>query len=300
MIKFLSYNEIDKSKWDDCIQASSNGNIYAQSWYLDIVHPEWNALVEDDYKSVFPLTGNKKMGINYLFQPFFVQQLGIFSKSKIDKDLVEKFIKAIPQKYRFAEIRLNEQNQFSNAILHKNHTLDLNQPYSEILKNYNSNTKRNLKKAQQSNLKIYKTTRPEEIICLFRENRGQSITHWKDTEYSRLKYLTYTAIKKNKAEIIGVYAEPNELCAGAIFMKDNNRITFLFSGANKQAKQNHALTFLIDYMIRQYSEKQMIFDFEGSDNEGLAQFYKGFGSSEVPYFGLKFNRLPFILRIFKK
>ena len=46
---------IDKKHWDDCISKSFNGNVYAWSWYLDIVHPKWEALVENDYERVMAL-----------------------------------------------------------------------------------------------------------------------------------------------------------------------------------------------------------------------------------------------------
>ena len=50
MIQYLLNHQIDKTKWDATI--AECGNIYAFSWYLDIVHPQWEALVEDDYQSV--------------------------------------------------------------------------------------------------------------------------------------------------------------------------------------------------------------------------------------------------------
>ena len=56
MIKHLTHNMIDKRRWDDCIAKSFNGSVYAWSWYLDIVHPNWEALIENDYERVMPLT----------------------------------------------------------------------------------------------------------------------------------------------------------------------------------------------------------------------------------------------------
>ena len=48
MIKYLQHGEINKEKWDDCINLSPRGLVYALSWYLDAVHPGWEALVEND------------------------------------------------------------------------------------------------------------------------------------------------------------------------------------------------------------------------------------------------------------
>ena len=70
MIQYLEHNQIDKKKWDATIEEC--GNIYAYSWYLDVVHPQWEALVEGDYDTVMPLTGGEKFGVHYLFQPYFV------------------------------------------------------------------------------------------------------------------------------------------------------------------------------------------------------------------------------------
>lgn len=53
-IRHLRYNEIDKTKWDRCIQTAFNGNVYSFSWYLDVVAYGWEALVEGDYETVFP------------------------------------------------------------------------------------------------------------------------------------------------------------------------------------------------------------------------------------------------------
>ena len=114
MIHYLQHNQINLTKWDATI--AECGNIYAYSWYLDVVHPGWNALVEDDYQSVMPITGGKKFGVNYLFQPYFVQQLGVFSKQPLTSEKLSDFLNAIPKKYRFAEIRLNESNTFDNTL----------------------------------------------------------------------------------------------------------------------------------------------------------------------------------------
>jgi hypothetical protein len=91
VIQYLTHNQIDKKKWDATI--AECGNIYAFSWYLDIVHPHWEALVEGDYQVVMPITGGKKFGINYLFQPYFVQQLGVFSKQPLTQEKTESFLR---------------------------------------------------------------------------------------------------------------------------------------------------------------------------------------------------------------
>ena len=54
-LKLLHKSHVDKVKWDNCIQSSINRNIYACSWYLDIVCQNWTCLVYGDYELVFPI-----------------------------------------------------------------------------------------------------------------------------------------------------------------------------------------------------------------------------------------------------
>lgn len=299
-IRYLKNAEIDKIRWDQCIKESFNGNIYAWSWYLDIVHKNWEALVEGDYERVFPLTGNNRLGINYLFQPFFAQQLGVFSRSILHQEIVKAFLEAIPAHYKFAEIRLNSHNKAVAGSFevsnHLNHELDLIHSYERLYANYSTNTRRNLRKANDAGLTLMKSIRPESVVELFRPNRGRTISHWNKREYERLIQLTYALIYRGQALVYGAYTPDNELCGGAIFAKSHGKIVFLFSGANNRGKELQALSFLIDSVIREFAPGHYVFDFEGSDQPGLARYYKGFGSKETNYPGIHINRLPLWLR----
>lgn len=307
MIHFLEHKTIDRTKWDALI--AECGNIYAYSWYLDIVHPCWEALVEDDYQSVMPLTGGKKFGVNYLFQPYFVQQLGVFSKSPMTAETTEAFVKAIPSKYRFAEIRLNEGNAFADGAqgveYHRNVLLDLNQDYDTIRAHYHQNTKRNLAKAESCNLQLVTTVIPYHVVALFRDNRGALLNKWGDAEYDVLTTLAQVAQNRHTAFILGVSEKGvGQLLCAAIFMKTKNRITFLFSGLTEEGKQRQAMTWLLDQVIQQYAHQPITFDFEGSDDDNLARFYLGFGGEEVKYPSYTFNRLSLfgkaLLKVWKK
>ena len=301
MIRYLTHNQIDKQRWDECIAQSPDGLVYAWSWYLDVVHPDWESLVEDDYEAVMPLTGGKKYGINYLFQPFFTQKFGVFSKNEASKEKIEQFLKSIPEKFKFAEFRIDKSYNTEN---HRNIELSLNQDYSALATNYNSNTKRNLAKAQKQGLSIVENAEPSAIIDLFRNNRGRDIKHWGDKEYNRLLNLVEAAKSHDACLVLGAQNTDNQIIAGAFFMISHNKIVFLFSGADESNKENHGLTFLLDYVIEKYSGTQNILDLEGSDNDGLARFYKGFGGEEKYYSELKFNKLNklfnFALKIFKR
>ena len=303
MIQYHSNSTIDRRKWDDCIARSFNGIVYAYSWYLDIVSPEWDALIMDDYKSVMPLTWRKKYGIKYLFQPFFTQQLGVFSTEKSNADLVNKFLEGIPEKFQFIEINLNTFNQDYPAKTQKanlTHELDLIESYESISKNYSDNLKRNLKKATNNKLRTVFVNQSDPVIKLFRKNRGAAVLNLKDRDYKTLATLIQQAAQRNKAQIVNVLNEHNELCAGAFFIESNNKVIFLFSGLSEQGKSLNAMPFLIDSFIRKNAGKNVTLDFEGSNDLNLARFYKSFGSKECVYQQVKINRLSFPFNLLKR
>lgn len=304
MITYYTHNQIDMQRWDECVLNSPNGNVYALSWYLDVIHPNWDALIETDYESVMPLTGNEKFGLSYLFQPFFTQQLGIYSKQVLDEEKVRRFVVSIPDKFKFAEIRLNSGNIFSKDFkgieYHVNTELDLSLEYDFLRRNYSNNNKRNLAKAESADLKMSYDVETQQVVSLFRKNKGKSIAHWKDAEYQRFINLVDVAKGRGCCFAEGVRNADNQLVAGAVFMTSHNRIVFLFSGADETNKESHALSFLIDNVIRENSATGKTFDFEGSDNVGLARYYKGFGGHEVKYPSLHFNKTRGLVRLILK
>lgn len=308
MIRYLKYKEIDKEKWDECIDKSINGIVYAYSWYLDIVCRKWDALVEDDYLSVFPLNFWEKSAISYLYQPFFTQQLGVFSKNILNEKKINEFLFSIPDKFKLIEINLNTSNNtFDENFPHQEyitHELSLDNSYENIYKNYSQNLKRNIKKAIKNNIEIRKNVDPQKIIDIFRQNKGKTVKTLKDNDYSVLYKLINKCIKIDKAEVWGAYTKENELCAGAVFIFSNDRIIFLFSGTSDLARTNGAMSFIIDKCIKENLSKEIVFDFEGSNNINLARFYKSFGSERKKYLHLEINKLPAIINrtknIYKK
>ncbi len=301
MIKYLKYEHIDKEKWDGCIRDSFNGAIYAYSWFLDVVCEEWEALVEGDYERVFPINFKKKMGVDIIFQPFFTQQLGVFSKTELSPGLINEFLLAIPQKYKVIDLNLNIHNNPDlpgfEYSLQVNHELDLISDYSSLRKNYSSNTKRNLVKAESAGLNMVKGIKPDVVIELFRENRGKNIKVLQDANYLKLKRLIYTCIYKGIGSVYGVYDDNNALCAGAVFIESHKKSVFIFSGLSPEGREKRAMFFLIDQYIKEHSNKHLTLDFDGSNDEALARFYKGFGSNRIDFIRLSRNSLPALIKI---
>ena len=92
MIVYHKNGEIDRELWDNCIRNSAVARPYAYSWYLDIMAPGWEALVDDDYDSVFPVPSYIRFGVQYASTPSFIQQLGAFSPDKPASEAIIEFL----------------------------------------------------------------------------------------------------------------------------------------------------------------------------------------------------------------
>lgn len=299
MIKFVEYKNINKKKWDDCINNSSNPSVFVYSWYLDVVCKDWAALILDDYEAVFPLASKSKYKINYLYQPFFTRYFGLFSKSKTPAKMLAEFFDAIPSKFKFSEFCLHENSDVKlkkgELSEKKFQVLDLSSKYESIQKEFSDNTKRNVKKAIKSGLKIRPDIAPEKIVHLFRTTKGKDLEVFSSEDYKTLIKLMNTCNDLNKGQSIAVY-DGDKLCAAAFFMFSNNRFTFLKSGVTDDGKAKGAMHLLFDYFIQKNSGKKYQLDFGGSSVENVARFYKNFGAKDCVYLQVKQNNLPNIVK----
>jgi len=304
MILHLEHHQIDKQKWDACIEQAPNGLIYAFSWYLDTVCSDWEALVVGDYELVMPLVHRRKMGVSVIYQSFTTQQLGVFSQEPVPNEIVVAFLKAIPEKYKLIEVKLNSFNSVESETLevvqNLNFELDLNFPYDALRSGYSSNTKRNVKKGEKNGVQITSGTNNfEQVIQLFRENKGNELEILGPDYYQLLTALFGKAMQRGHGEVWLGHHEGQLVC-GALFLKAMGRMIFLLSATTPGSKQVGGMPFLLDSVIRQYAGQPVIFDFEGSNDPNLARFNRSFGSKESVYLLVRENRLPGIFKWFTK
>lgn len=277
-IHFLKHNEIDLIKWDESIESSRNGLVYALSWFLDAVSPGWEALVSDDYQYIMPLPVKSKFGIKYLVQPILTQQLGVFSQLPIDSNIVNLFIRKIP--YWSYELNLNEINSTSKGIESPNYTLDLQYESDFLKSNFSKNTLRNITNAQKNDLLIDKKISVDEFLNFYYH---EELNYPKPNE-SITRQLIQTLDEKQVLAIWGCRLGNSELISAVCIVKWNNRITYLLPISSAEGKSQSAMFLIINALIEKFSNTEALLDFEGSRIEGIVRFYKGFGAKNTPYY----------------
>ena len=291
IIKYLKHKEIDKAKWDNCIENSPNCIIYGMSWYLDIVCENWDALVSDDYEAVMPLPWKSKLSIKYIYHPFFAQQLGLFYQNHAD-DQIYEFLQHIPAKFIKYETSVNFLNSVKKLSLNIriNYILSLNSLYSELQNKFSENTRRNIKKAEKNISFINDNISIKDFLNLKKEN---NINNLENHHFIKLEKLISMLIEKKHAKILGVVSE-NKLIGAALFVSFKSRIIYLFSASGTEGKNQRAMFAIVNVIIKENTEKNMLLDFEGSMIKGVARFFKGFGASPETYWRIKKSRIPFL------
>lgn len=281
MIRFLKHSEIDPEKWNQAVRNSLSSNVLAEYELLDLLTDgdTWHALVENDYEAVMPLPTRKKGVLKYVYTPFFLPQMGLFSEHEITPQKVADFLYEISKHYVLADVLMNEKTESGHGN-HEfvSHSLSLYLTYNELYSQFHENTRRNIKAAQKQQVRV--TVQEEkiaDIIALFRTNKGsEEAVHFRENDYARLQHVADYLLKHNLLEVYGVRTMQNELAAGALFVKDGKRRWFWFSGRNNNLSESKPMFLLLDTYIRDHSESDLYLDFNGSSNPNVARLYQGF------------------------
>ncbi|MCC9168946.1 GNAT family N-acetyltransferase [Pontibacter harenae] len=309
MIQYLKNEQIDKAKWDACIEASPEGLLYALSWYLDVVAPGWQALVEVEegqYVTVMPLPGTKKLGFAHLSQTFFAQQLGIFSvKPDGVRAVADQFLAQTVSRFRFIH---NYKFCTENTAVLKplkdkyglqpryTRYLSLQEPYEQLYSNYTRDRKKNLKIAEKSNLTLVNSDDVEPLIQLYKAHISpKMVGGFTELIYQLLRDVFVQANKRGMAQL--VYSLQNdEINTGCLFLKYKDRISCLISAANSAGRKTNGKTLIRDRIIRQCAGTNYTMDFESPAIESIDSFNATFGAEQIKYSALYQNNLPWFVK----
>lgn len=299
-IRHLKHCEIDLHKWDTSIEASPQGLAYHLSWYLDITSPGWEALVDGDYENIMPLPVRCKFGFTYLIQPFLTQQLGVISVSGKTVETNE-FLKKASERFRFININLNRYNDCNNpdfsVLAYNNHTLNLSQSIAELEEKYSRRTKRNINHAQESKLQIVNDITANEFTAFKAAHANPYLNkRFKGILESLVGYTTQNGIGR----VLAAKNVKGELISAAFYFLYKDRIYFLVTASSDEGKEASAMHIILDQVIHENASANKILDFTGSNLKGVAYFNEGFGALAEHYFNVKFNRLPWMIRLFKR
>ena len=278
----LTNKEIDIERWDAALANSDRPLIYANSWYLNIVSPNWEGFVNEDYTTIVPLPVSYKFGIKIVTQPPFCQQLGSFTnrhhlcEERFTPLSTPPFATRI---YQTKNILFKNNRYFSKERV--NLILPLQKEYTLLKKGFNQNTRRNIKEAKKHNQKIEQTFSAARFIQFSQEHAPYSLS---SKSWTILKKIVETSLENKTGTLWTITNNQDIPLCMSFFLHQYNRITFLSGHSSPQGFKQKSMFLLMNEIIQTHAESKNTLDFEGGSLKGVARFYKGFGAKEEVYY----------------
>lgn len=274
-IKLVKRDDIIKEKWNGSVHYATNGNVFGYMWYLDFVAKEWDALIEGDYLSVFPLVHKKRfLGGKALYQPDLMRAMGIYSVKALSALRIKAFLGAIPDEYKSIDITLNARNRpprdgsFQTTEL-TNHLLMLNEPYESLAQKYSPTFQEKLALAEDKGLLPIGSIKPEKLAAFFQANNHRTAAM--EQQFHTMQRIMYNVLHRGTGFASAIaHPETEELLAADFFIFSHGRMLSLAPVVTAEGKALGAQELLMDYMMRSNASRPILLDFNTKESSDLA------------------------------
>ena len=254
-------------QYDKCIGAAPNGTIYALSWYLNITCPDWEFLSTEDFSTVMPLPVFKSMGRKILKQPDFTYQLGVFSTSVPDPELIQ--------------IQSRDTRQYGSC------ELDLIRSGKYLSGLYGTDTRAALDKAKKESLTYLGNISVHKFLEFSYQFDAFNAPRLKPDRVNLLRLIASNALRYRMGQINAAFDKQNNLCASLLFLKFNGRDSIHYVSANTDGIRSGALHFILDIYIRENSGRDLVLCVDNPDARTISRIFCSFGASLSTYPCLK-------------
>lgn len=295
LISYVCHKDIDKKRWDALIEQSPAGRVYAYSWYLDALAVRWGALIGGDYEFVMPLPYSLKYGIARILTPPFIQQLGVFGHRLPDSDLYERFLHAIPVWFRYLDLSVNGELSIPSVLIKKrtNLILDIDRPYEQIAQEYRSDARKKLR--SKSDFIYCEGADIKQVLSDYQTYNNIASFNLKAAVFKRLQQAVESALERGRLVSAVIKDSTGGIMASGLFLISHGRSYYIVGSQSERGKACYATHVLIDGFIQHHACKLKIFDFEGSDIPGVAEFFRKWGSMPEYYSRVQISRFPLTL-----
>ncbi|MCQ2976241.1 MAG: hypothetical protein MJ211_15685 [Bacteroidales bacterium] len=274
-MQYLTNENIDRKKWDNAISNAVNNDIFGYSWFLDIICQNWDAIIDDDYKNVLPITIINK---NFVLNPPFVFWTGIFCNELLSQSKIVDFFNAIPNSFKTVNIALNkicDINNVENGRINqkKMMQIDLIQPFE--------------KREFHIKTSDYKT---------FSINIKQTLAFFIVNNFvlglGKYAKLINELIQRGKCMVFATTDLERKILATAVVFISNNSLFISSVCIDKKSDNEILRAKLLDSIIEYFSGKNFVL-YSKIDNENA---YEGFDSKTLINAGAEEYYYPFFIR----
>jgi len=310
--------EDEYEEWNSLVEKSPQGTIFHKtSWLASFDDYQSKTIVCTYKKSIvggIPLPYTKRYGIKFAVNPPFTPYLGVIFKendykytkklsfekrlSKLIAENIKDFAPYMEYSfhYNFVDAQPFIWTGFS-VKPHYTYVLNLDEPLNSILGNMEKDTRNRVVKASKYNIEFFDASpnKMAELTFLTYARKNQK------PPYSKQAYEKYLDIfSKNKTVKAIMAKDKNDLLAGGVIVYDGRRAYYLIGCVNPKSAYS-GIGQLVIWNLVKYS-KDMLglkeFDFEGSMNENIERFFRGFGGKLTqPYSIYKNNTVHYLTTV---
>ncbi|MBK9152554.1 MAG: hypothetical protein IPM26_16930 [Saprospiraceae bacterium] len=257
----ISFENIDKNKWNGLVHYAPDSSVYAYHWYLKAVAGSFDVLIEGDYESGLPVFRQSLS----TFQKKLIPETGIHTINLMSPSRIKSFIENPDfDNIRFWQAFKNTQTtsiqSLKPGLPSKKYTiLSLTDAYESLREGYSSRFSAMLEDITSENIQITLNPRPEELL---------KTSALKDSEKNILYRLMYNAMHRGILFSSMLGKAHNSDIAKAVFFYNPGTITEIWS---ESAGNPALMAVLYDYVFRTHCGRKMTMRFSPFSPSNIIQ-----------------------------
>lgn len=253
----------------------------------------WGIITNASYSTGLPLAYKKRRGYSNIYQPFY----SMFSDVLSPQAQIDEYLETVKNDFDF--IHFTSQNKSKKHTVSNRVAQFLLLNKYKGLDSYSENGQRLVKKALKNELLFEKHSDANEVVSFFKNNKGNELKEFKPKDFLRLKKLISTTLEHQSGFCAHV-KKGNEILASGFFTTYKDRITYVKGSVNEEGRKLGAMHFLLHSTIDSAKNAYSIYDFGGSNNKKLAEFYYKMGGTDFHYFEIKIDQENKLQKLLKK
>lgn len=266
---------VNKTEWDKLV-CQSGGTVFSLSTYLDATADNWAVLFNDDRSGGIVCPFAIKAGVKVLYAPFFHRYIEWIGEQQPANEVLVK------------ELQLHFPVADVNARMSNGGTEKVHQELKQDQLKPNQQAKRMLKKA--ADFQVSEKWMPTELMRLLETELAPRIAGIDGHSLPKLQRLV-TDFQDMGMIQINLWKE-NEWQGGLWLLVFEDRVLYLKGTVTAEAKNAGGMYRLMEYAIQKAISMDMLFDFGGSNAEGVRRFNLNWGATDTPYQHLQWNNAP--------
>jgi hypothetical protein len=294
MLKFVESKHIDPEKWTKLEEQSAHS--FGCRAYFEPLSMHWGAIVLGDYEAALVLPYKTKMAWSWVYTPHFYRAsywLGAWSA-----EAQQEALNLLQQKFPFGQLNIGSLDDNLGEV-EKKMVHQVIDPQGFNFDALNKLAKRMVKKAEQQNFTFTTELHIDHFVDFLRVELSDKIDSFRGEDLQRFEQLILSLSAQNMLHFEGAL-EGGKLLGGLLVVVLPNRHLYLKGTATFTSKKQGLYYLLMHRAIARAIEKDVVFDFGGSQVDGVANFNRNFGAQDEFYTQITWGREPLSYKLMKK